>query len=431
MKKKFALNEIIMADSRELSKHVAPNSVALTVTSPPYRNAINYSQHVRNTKSGKNMSFRGNEEGTLKQYLDDMEKIFSEVNSVTMPGGFCCIVIADELSEGTLIPLPSLLVSRLLNPEDGENGWHLRDMIIWNKVTAGRSGAGNRFSQFVKIPVPTRYRANIMHEQIIILQKGKQARMIHKDAKPKIPLNRAMKRQVANSVWDITPVPPNAVKHPAVFPEQIPWRLIQLYTKKGDVVMDPMCGSGQTTKVAKSLGRSFVGVDLRRQYASLAKKRLKESPMLSNFIIPLYFPIKWFNSVQSGRKQDAHLDVEEQIPRGYKMVLQKTSRDEENGTDTTHIYYRNKSGDYLFCVIGSSQEPYMMKVGNPWGKASVAGAIAKKLPKTFGLSDLGNAMPKEVAGEHYSVLSIADVLEHANVAKRNSGKRKNVSYVKR
>ena len=195
--------------------------------------------------------------------------------------------------------------------------------------------------------------------------------------------------------------------------------------------MDPMCGSGQTTKVAKSLGRNFVGVDLRREYASLAKKRLKESPMLSNFIIPLYFPIKWFNSVQSGRKQDAHLDVEEQIPRGYKMVLQKTSRDEENGTDTTHIYYKNKSGDYLFCVIGSGQEPYMMKVGDPKKKGSVAGIIAKKLPKMFGLGDLGNAMPKEVAGERYSVLSIADVLEHANVAKRNSGKRKNISYVKR
>ena len=428
--KKNVINDIVRADSRELSKFIKPNSVALTVTSPPYRNAINYSQHVRNARLGKNKSFRGNEKGTLKQYLDDMEKIFSEVNRVTMPGGFCCIVIADELSEGTLIPLPSLLASRLLNPGDEESGWHLRDMIIWNKVTAGRSGAGNRFGQFVKIPVPTRYRANIMHEQIIVLQKGRQARMLHMDTEPKIPLNRAMKRQVANSVWDITPVPPNAVKHPAAFPEQIPWRLIQLYTKKGDVVMDPMCGSGQTTKVAKSLGRSFVGADIRREYVSLAKKRLGEAPMLSNFIVPLYFPIKWFNSAQSGRKQDAHLDVEGQIPRGYKMLFQKTSKNKEDGTDTTHIYYRNKSGDYLFCVIESSQEPYMMKVGNPKKKGSIAGAIAKKLPKTFGLSDLRNAVPKAIAKEQYSVLSIADVLEHAKVSERKSLKQKNVSYVK-
>ena len=430
-KKKFVLNEIIRADSKELSRYVAPNSVALTVTSPPYRNAINYSQHVRNARSGKNKSFRGNEKGTLKQYLDDMEKIFSEVNSVTMPGGFCCIVIADELSEGTLIPLPSLLVSRLLNPEDEKDGWHLRDMIIWNKVTAGRSGAGNRFGQFVKIPVPTRYRANIMHEQIIILQKGKQARMIHKDAKPKIPLNRAMKRQVANSVWDITPVPPNMVKHPAVFPEQIPWRLIQLYTKKGDVVLDPMCGSGQTTKVAKALERAFIGVDIRKEYVSLARKRLKEKSMLSNFIIPLYFPIRWSNSAQSGRKEDAHLDVEDHIPKGYKMSFQKISKDEGNRTDTRHIYYKNRTGDYLCCVIGSGSEPYIMKFGNPKKKSSEIGRIVKKLPNTFDLYDIKRAMPDGSPSDPYAVLSVADVLENEKVVDRVSKTRNTVYYRKR
>ena len=424
------INEIIRADSRELSRHVAPNSIALTVTSPPYRNAINYSQHVRNAKSGKNKSFRGNGEGTLKQYLDDMEKIFSEVNSVTMPGGFCCIVIADELSEGTLIPLPSLLASRLLNPEDEESGWHLRDMIIWNKVTAGRSGAGNRFGQFVKIPVPTRYRANIMHEQIIILQKGKQARKIHKDTKPKIPLNRAMKRQVANSVWDITPVPPNAVKHPAVFPEQIPWRLIQLYTKKEDVVMDPMCGSGQTTKIAKSLGRNFVGVDLRREYVSLSKKRLKESPMLSNFIVPLYFPIKWSNSVQSGRKQDAHLDVEDKVPRGYKILFQKISKDVKNGTDTTHIYYKNATGSYMCCVIGASTGPYMVNIGNPKKKGSRLSRIVGNLPDSFDLDDVRKNMPNTVSADPYAVLSIADVLEHAKAVQKTSTARQKATYKK-
>ena len=135
--------------------------------------------------------------------------------------------------------------------------------------------------------------------------------------------------------------------------------------------------------------------------------------------------------MQSGRKQDAHLDVEEQIPRGYKMVLQKTSRDEENGTDTTHIYYRNKSGDYLFCVIGSGHEPYMMSVGNPKNSGSLAGRIARKLSKTFTLSDLKKAVPKNVARDAYSVLSIADVLEHAKISAKQPGMKKNATYMKR
>jgi len=243
VKKKFVLNDVVSADSKELSKFIKPNSVALTVTSPPYRNAINYSEHVKGLKAGKKKQFRGNVGGTLHDYLNEMEKIFSEVRKITVPGGFCCIVIADELDEGTLLPLPSLLLAKLLDEKDPDEGWHLRDMIIWNKITAGRSGAGNRFGQFVKIPVPTRYRANIMHEYILVLQKGKKARMLPHDTKHRIPLNRAMKRQVALSVWDMTPVPPNVVDHPAVFPEQIPWRLIQMFTLPGDTVLDPMCGS--------------------------------------------------------------------------------------------------------------------------------------------------------------------------------------------
>lgn len=430
MVKKFTINDAICADSKTLSKFIKPNSVALTVTSPPYRNAINYSQHVKNTKSGKNETFRGNEEGTLEQYLEDMKKIFSEVKKVTMPGGFCGIVIADELFEGTLIPLPSLLVSKLIEPEDEEEGWHLRDIIIWNKVTAGRSGAGNRFGQFVKIPVPTRYRANIMHETILVLQKGKKARFLLKDDAEKIPLNRAMKRQVALSVWDITPVPPNVIKHPAVFPEQIPWRLIQMYTKQGDVVLDPMCGSGQTLKVANNLKRKYIGVDIRKEYASLARKRAKEKMMLSNFMIPLYFPVKWVDNVQSGKKADAHIDVEDHIPKGYKVIFQKISKDSENGTDTTHIYYKNKSGDYICCVIGASQEPYMMKVGNPNETTSPLKKILKNLPDTFDLVDVKNILPDGVPNDPYSLVSLVDVLEHEKNVKRKTRSLTKVVYEK-
>jgi len=420
MAKKFTINDVVCADSKTLSKFIKPNSVALTVTSPPYGNAINYSQHVKNLKSGKGKEFRGNVGGSLDDYLDEMEAIFSEVKKVTMPGGFCCIVIADELNDGVLIPHQSLLVSKLVDLADEEEGWHLRDMIIWNKVTAGRSGAGNRFGQFVKIPVPTRYRANIMHEYIIILQKGKKARFLLKDTEPKVPLNRAMKRQVALSVWDITPVPPNVIKHPAVFPEQIPWRLIQMYTKPGDVILDPMCGSGQTLKVANNLKRKYIGVDIRTAYATLAKKRVKDDLMLSNFMIPLYFPVKWVPTVQSGKKEDAHIDVEDHIPRGYKVEFQKISKDAKNGTDTRHLYYKNKAGDYLCCIIGAAQEPYMMKLGNPKKKNSPLSKILKKLPETFDLIDLKEILPDGVPDDPYSLVSLIDVLEKVKNVKRKT-----------
>ena len=430
MKKKNVVNDVVCADSKTLSKFIKLNSVALTVTSPPYGNAINYSQHVKNLKSGKGKDFRGNVGGSLDDYLNEMKSIFSEVKKVTMPGGFCCIVIADELSEGVLIPLPSFLVSKIVDLKDEEEGWHLRDMIIWNKVTAGRSGAGNRFGQFVKIPVPTRYRANIMHEYIMVLQKGKKARFLPKETEPKVPLNRAMKRQVALSVWDITPVPPNVIKHPAVFPEQIPWRLIQMYTKPGDVILDPMCGSGQTVKVANNLKRKYIGVDIRKSYAALAKKRAKEKMMLSNFMIPLYFPVKWVDRVQSGKKDDAHIDVEDHIPKGFKLEFQKISKDAENGTDTRHLYYKNKTGDYLCCVIGVAQEPYLMKLGNPKKASSPLKKILKKLPETFDLVDVKRFLPDGVPSDPYSLVSLVDVLEHVKNVRRKTRSLTKVVYEK-
>jgi len=418
VKKKFVVNDVVCADSKTLSKFIKPNSVALTVTSPPYRNAINYSQHVKNLKGDKKKGYRGNVGGTLEGYLADMEKIFSQVRRVTMPGGFCCIVIADEIDEGTLLPLPSYMLARLLDNSDPEEGWHLRDIIVWNKVTAGRSGAGNRFAQFIKIPVPTRYRANIMHEYILILQKGKKARMLPQDTKEKIPLNRAMKRQVAQSIWDMTPVPPNVVDHPAVFPEQIPWRLIHLFTVPGDVVLDPMCGSGQTVKVANHLKRNYIGVDIRKEYAKLAKKRLKEKFMLSNFIIPLYFPIKWSKAEQAGGKADAHLDVADRIPKGYKMIFQKTLKDEEYGTDTRYIYYKNKAGDYLCCVISSREQPFLLKIGMMNGTSSPLKKIFRALPNSFSADDVSKILPSKIANNMLTASAVVDVFEHSKLIHR-------------
>jgi len=360
-----------------------------------------------------------------------MEKIFSQVRKVTMPGGFCCIVIADEIDEGTLLPLPSYMLARLLDNSDPEEGWHLRDIIVWNKVTAGRSGAGNRFAQFIKIPVPTRYRANIMHEYILILQKGKKARMLPQDTKEKIPLNRAMKRQVAQSIWDMTPVPPNVVDHPAVFPEQIPWRLIHLFTVPGDTVLDPMCGSGQTVKVANHLGRKYIGVDIRKEYAKLAKKRLKEKFMLSNFIIPLYFPIKWSKAEQSGRKEDAHLDVEDNIPKGYKKVFQKKSKDAEYGTETTHIYYKNKTGNYLCCVITAREQPFLISMENPKKSNSPVKKIFKSLPKTFDIYEIKKAVPQNMPDDVSTVLAVADILEHEKFSVRATKSTRMIVYMKK
>jgi site-specific DNA-methyltransferase (adenine-specific) len=80
----------------------------------------------------------------------------------------------------------------------------------------------------------------------------------------------------ANNVWHIAPVPPDHIDHPCPYPEEIPYRLITMYSYPGELVLDPFAGSGQTTKVAKALGRHFAGCEIIQKYVDLALSRLDE-----------------------------------------------------------------------------------------------------------------------------------------------------------
>ena len=260
-------NSILVADSRDLSR-MGKNKVSLTVTSPPYHNAINYQEHQTSESW-----YRGTVGISIESWIEEMAEVFSQVYRVTKRGGFCCIVIGNEIIEGKIkLPLPALLLIRLTKRVVG---WKFFEEIIWNKVTGGKK----RFRVTVQHPYPTYYYPNMMHEQIIILRKPPFHNA--KDMKSKLAINDLMKKEIANSVWHIAPVPPSYRRfHPAAFPEEIPYRLIQLYSNVGDLVLDPFVGSGQTTKMARFLRRKYVGIDKSAKYVKIALKRTMGPPAL-------------------------------------------------------------------------------------------------------------------------------------------------------
>lgn len=382
---KYIENKIICADARNLTKYVKPDSIDLTVTSPPYRNAIDYTQHVSNVKNSDKVWMRGSGDETTKTYLDTMEEIFDKVFKVTKSGGFCCIVIGDEVVNGKLIPLPSLLLSRLVNSEndDDPNKWNFRDMIIWHKVTSGRNGSGNRFGVFIQSSYPRYYRANIMHEYILILQKR---RSIYDDVRveeEKIPKNRIMKRDIANSIWNIAPVPPKSTNHPAPFPEQIPWRLTTLLTKHGDIVLDPMNGSGQTTKIAHNLGRRFIGLDIRSEYVIEAEKRLTENLKLSEHLFPVYHREEWSSTDQSGYFDTIKVDFTSNIPIQYKFAFKTESDKTIRGLRGVYTFYKNSNKDYLSFIIESNGKHTRLTLGNIERVGDILHDVFVNLPKSF------------------------------------------------
>ena len=255
----------------ERMPELSPESVSLTVTSPPYWNAIDYDVH---TNGDGNAWYRTRQYsegfGDYGEYLDLLARIFAEVHRVTKPGGFCAIVIGTVLMDGRHIPVPFDLTARLQTV-----GWEFHQDIIWHKTTAGVKRAGSAIQK----PYPGYYYPNIMTEYILLFRKPgeKIYRQVNGNREAsRFEIDDVFKMDTANNIWHIAPVPPRIIDHPCPFPEEIPYRLIKMYSYRGDTVLDPFVGSGQTTKVAVALGRYTAGYDTRQEYIDYSRARIAE-----------------------------------------------------------------------------------------------------------------------------------------------------------
>ena len=278
----------IYPHSCEKMPEVASDSIALTVTSPPYWNAIDYDIHAQDSDQFYRTRSYSNGFADYHDYLDWLECIFTEVHRVTKPGGFCAIVIGTVLFEGNHYPVPFELSSRLTNKE-----WLFHQDIIWHKCTAGVKRAGVSIQK----PYPGYYYPNIMNEYILVFRKPGpkiyQARSAEEKSSAKYMIDTLFTKETANNIWHIAPVPPGFIDHPAPFPEEIPHRLITLYSYPEEIVLDPFAGSGQTLKVARALGRNFIGFENIPSYVELASKRIDESLSIrSKQLIAVFQKIK-------------------------------------------------------------------------------------------------------------------------------------------
>lgn len=261
----------IYEKSCEKMDEVQDNSIALTVTSPPYWNAIDYDIHAMDKRRNYRTRRYRNGYSDYEEYLAWLGGIFQEVFRVTKPGGICAVVIGTVLLNGELYPVPFDFVAVMK-----ETRWSFYQDFIWHKCTAGVKRAGVSIQK----PYPGYFYPNIMNEYILLFQKPGpkiyEGRTEEEKEESRYPINRLFTMDIANNIWHIAPVPPDTIDHPAPFPEEIPYRLISLYSYPGDWILDPFLGSGQTTKVAKYLGRNAIGYEVIPKYIQLAKARLNE-----------------------------------------------------------------------------------------------------------------------------------------------------------
>ncbi len=232
----------LVCGSSEAMSEIPDNCVALMVTSPPYNVGKDYDVDL-----------------SLDEYLHLLRTVLAETHRVLEPGGRVAVNVAN------LGRKPYLALNHRIAAMLEELGFLMRGEIVWQKAQG--AGGSCAWGSWRSAKNPT---LRDIHEYIVVASKGSFRRSrIGEDS-----IGRDEFLEATVSVWNIAPASARRIGHPAPFPVELPRRLIELYTFRGDLVLDPFIGSGSTAVAAVETGRHFVGYDTDAAYLEIARARI-------------------------------------------------------------------------------------------------------------------------------------------------------------
>lgn len=236
------INKILLQSSQKM-KQLPDNSIHLMVTSPPYNVAKEYDDDL-----------------TLQEYLALLQDVFKETWRVLVPGGRAVINIAN-IGRKPYIPLHSFIIQIM-----HEIGFHMRGEIIWDKGAS--AGVSCAWGSFKSASNPC---LRDVHEYILVFSKltNKLEKRNYEDT-----ITNENFVEWSKSIWRFQAESAKKIGHPAPFPVELPQRIIEFYSYKGNVVLDPFMGSGSTAIAALQLGRKFVGYEIDKNYINIAEQRI-------------------------------------------------------------------------------------------------------------------------------------------------------------
>ena len=238
------VNKIFCKSSEKMAE-LPDNSVHLMVTSPPY-----------------NVSKEYDDDLNLNEYLNLLNTVWQETYRVLVPGGRACVNVAN-LGRKPYIPLHSYIIEGMQ-----EIGYLMRGELIWNKASS--ASPSTAWGSWLSAANPV---LRDIHEYILVFSKKTFSR---KKENRENTIKKEEFLEWTKSIWSFPAVSARQIGHPAPFPEELPHRLIQLYTFKDDVVLDPFVGSGSTCLSAIKDKRKYVGYDINSEYVKLAEKRITD-----------------------------------------------------------------------------------------------------------------------------------------------------------
>ncbi len=257
MQENFA--KIIIGDSRKMIE-INDESVDLIITSPPY-------WHIKDYGVPGQIGYGQD----LHQYLKDIYCVWMECFRVLRKGGRFCLNIGDQFARSVIygrykiIPIHAEFILQC-----EKIGFDFMGSIIWQKkTTMNTTGGANVMGSF---PYPPNGMIEIDYEFILIFKKPGSSKKVPKDIKEASRLTKEEWKQYFSGHWYFKGA--RQIEHEAMFPDELPKRLIKMFSFVGDTVLDPFLGSGTTIKVALELNRNGIGYEINKNFLKLIKKKI-------------------------------------------------------------------------------------------------------------------------------------------------------------
>jgi DNA modification methylase len=255
------IGELFVGDCRSMAE-VQDSSIHLIVTSPPYWHLKDYSVQGQ---IGYGQS--------LHEYLTDLFRVWKECLRVLKPGRRLCINIGDQFARASvygrykIIPLHAEVISQC-----EQLGFDFMGSIIWQKKTTMRTTGGAPIMG--SYPYPPNGLPEFDYEHILIFKKpGSEPKAkVSPEVKARSKLTKDEWKEHFNGHWRFAGA--RKLGHEAIFPEELPRRLIRMFTFHGETVLDPFLGSGTTMKASIDLGRVPIGYEINEDYLKVVMEKL-------------------------------------------------------------------------------------------------------------------------------------------------------------
>jgi len=252
-------HKVIIGDSRNMAE-LKDDSVHLVITSPPYWQLKDYGSI---DQIGFNDSY--------ENYINNLNLVWKECFRVLNDGCRLCVNIGDQFARSVYYGRYKIIPIRTEIIKFCETiGFDYMGAIIWQKATTmNTTGGATIMGSF---PYPRNGIIKLDYEFILIFKKLGVPPFVSKEIREESKMSKDEWNQYFNGHWNFNGARQD--KHLAMFPEELPKRLIKMFSFVGDNVLDPFLGSGTTTLAAKNLNRNSVGYEINNDYLPIVKEKI-------------------------------------------------------------------------------------------------------------------------------------------------------------